>query len=719
MKEKRRPFFPILLKVILLGIITSFIASTIAIIVNYNHMINRAMKDLDESANDALEYAYRFYDNEAEDNVHLAAFKYVRDYVLKSYVDNEPVKEAELSNFSTFKDFEQQFTQVYPYFYADGMFMTLDYPDFRTNYNTINQILLNASFYSGQVSYYAIKDPNDANRFVFLCDSRLSTSKLKNVFYHCPGSHYDIKDSDQIFDIGHDDVHGYKLNKYNTRFVEIKATNDETNEYEVIGYTFVEYETTTVIDSYRPILINEILILSASSLAVIILYAIISYFLFVKNINKLNKAATEIASNLESNKPFEVIKSKVSSHDEMKNLSDSFEAMENQLVNYIEIIKTDAREKEKINAELEVASKIQLESLPKATFDNSQVSIRTFIKPAKEVGGDFYDYFYINEDELAIIISDVSGKGIPASLFMMKSKELIKSKLLNGLDLATATKEANDVLCENNDASLFVTSFIGVINFAKAEIRYVNAGHEKPYIISKNKVIKLDGISNFVLGGVEDLTFVEEKHAFHKGDMIFMFTDGLNESINDKEEEFSYQRIEETLSNSSNGHLDGYIEKMKEELANFVGQQEAFDDVTMVVARFNNDSLSLSYDKKDMSIIEDAVDTFNDHFSYIDEEKRSKVGIILDELLNNLVAYEEREDLVIDIKFSLKGEDLKITIISNGHDYNPFASNKEKYLEGFSHNIEEGGFGVTLVETLSKNIKYEYKNNHSHVEIEL
>ena len=403
----------------------------------------------------------------------------------------------------------------------------------------------------------------------------------------------------------------------------------------------------------------------------------------------------------------------------MKNLSDSFVAMENELVNYVEIIKADAREKEKINAELEVASKIQLESLPKATFDNSKVSIRTFIKPAKEVGGDFYDYFYINENELAIIISDVSGKGIPASLFMMKSKELIKSKLLNGLDLSTATKEANDVLYENNDANLFVTSFIGVINFIKEEIRYVNAGHEKPYIISKNKVIKLDGVSNFVLGGVDGLTFVEEKHAFYKDDIIFMFTDGLNESINDNEEEFSYRRIEETLANSLKGHLNGYIEKMKDELANFVGQQEAFDDVTMVVARFNNDSLSLSYDKKDMSIIEDAVDTFNDYFAYIDKEKRSKVGIILDELLNNLVAYEERDDLVIDIKFSLKGEDLKLTIVSNGHDYNPFSNNKEKYLEDFDHGIEEGGFGVTLVETLSKKTKYEYKNNHSHIEIEL
>lgn len=716
MKNKKRFRFPILLKVILLGIITSFVASSVAIVVNYNNTIDRAKKELDEAANEALEYANNFFNEPDIDYETIESLKYVKNYVLDAYQNSEEVKKAKLSDYASFTEYEKVFKDGLPYFYVDGAFMTLDYPVFRSHFNEINQILLNSSFYSGQSSYYAFKDPNDPTQLVFICDSRLNTSKEKGVFYHCPGSHYKIKKEDKIVDIGHSYIKSYLLDKYVTRFVEIKGNND-VGELETVGYIFMEYETQRVVDSYGPMLRNEILILLATSVAIILIYALLSYLMFVKNINKLNKTALDINDKLENREQFVIVNPNINSHDEIKTLSESFVMMENQISDYIDIVKKDAIEKEKINAELEVASKIQLEALPKSSFDNKDISLRAYIKPAKEVGGDFYDYFPINEDEMAIIISDVSGKGIPASLFMMKSKELIKSTLLSGLSLSESIKSVNEILSNNNKESLFVTSFVGVINFKKEEIRYVNAGHEKPYIISNNEVIKLDGTSNFVLGGMDGIIYQEESHSFHKGDIIFLFTDGLNESINESEEEFGYSRIEHILKENVSLPLEDIIKNITNELSTFVSNKEAFDDITILLVKFNSDSFCISFDKKDPSIIEEAVNSFNAHFSYIDKEKKSKAGVIIDELLNNLISYEKRDDLKIEINCSVNKNDLKIVIKSNGDDFNPFIKHEEKYLDEFSHDIEEGGFGISLVKSMSKKQSYKYQNDQSVIEI--
>ena len=716
--KKKRLYFPILLKVLLLGIITALITSTTAIVVNYNYSINKATEDLNESANEALNYASTQLNPETETYINVNSFQYVTDYVMNIYDHSPEVHNAKQEDFTTFAEYENVFLSNLPYFYADGIFMTRDYPVFKDNLNAINQILLNASFYSDQVSFFAIKDPNDESRLVFICDSRLATSKQKNVYYHCPASNYQIKPEDKIYDIGQEKIKGYQLDKYNTRFIEIKNRNDQTNELEVIGYMFIEYETSRVYTQYEPIFINELLIMLVTSFAIILLYALLSYLVFVKNINRLNKAAINATDRLGNDEKFEVVDPNIRSRDEIRMLSNSFVALENQIVNYVDVIRDSMREKEKINAELEIASKIQLEALPKSSFDDQQVSIRTFIKPAKEVGGDFYDYFYLSDNELVLIISDVSGKGIPASLFMMKSKELIKSKLLSGSSLSDAVKEVNDILTTNNDECLFVTSFIGVINFKKEEIKYVNSGHEKPYIISKDRIVKLDGESNYVLGAVPDVDFIEEKHSYHKGDAIFMFTDGLNESINENREEFSYSRIEELLKASDNSSLEECIENMNKALSEFTRGQEPFDDVTMMIVKYIDGSLKLTYKDRDPNIITDMVDKFESAFSYIDEETKPKVGVILDELINNYISYEKREDLVIEVSFSYK-KNLKIEIKTNGADYDPFKNSKEKYLKEYSHDIEEGGFGISIVKDLAKKVSYEYKNNHTYIVIEL
>ena len=713
MKDKKRIHFPILLKVILLGIIASFIAGTVAVVVSYNNMISKAKADLESDGIAALEYANTYYALDSSTRK-TGSFTTVQEEVMQGY---DLVKDVELSNYPSFRDYERQFEDAYPFFYPKGLPGSQAYFEFRRVYTDITDVLLNASFYASQYTFYAMKDPANSNRFIFITDSRMGTSMEKNTFYFCVGSHYDIKPTDQVYDLGHDYIKGYRLGSYETRFIEIKS--DDSGEVETIGYMFVAYETSKVASDYAPILRNEILILLGSGLAVIILYAVLSYFMFVRNINKLNKAALDVSSQLKANKPLKTIDPNIKSHDEIKTLVDSFIYMQDQIVNYVDIIKKDAKDKEKINAELEIASKIQLEALPKAKFDDAQTSIRTFIKPAKEVGGDFYDYFYLDDHRLAVLISDVSGKGIPASLFMMKGKELIKSAVQSYKDLVDAINSVNNMLTKNNNELLFITSFIGVIDFEKNEITYINAGHEKPYIVSNNKVEKLEGESNVVLGVEEDYKFKKESHKFNKGDYLLMFTDGLNESINKEEEEFGYQRIEETIKDTSGLDLEEVINKLNDDLNSFTGNKEQFDDITMVLIKNKEAKLDLQYEKKDYEIINDIIDKFNDSFSYLDENKRASVGIIIDELVNNLVSYEKREDLVIDIHFEYNKDELKLVIASNGDDYDPFKNHKEKFLDKFHSEIAPGGFGLIIVKDLTKSHEYSYKDGHSIIELVL
>ncbi len=713
MKDKKRIHFPILLKVILLGIIASFIAGTVAVVVSYNNMISKAKADLESDGIAALEYANTYYALDSSTRK-TGSFVTVQEKVMEGY---DLVKDVELSDYPSFEAYEKQFEKAYPFFYPKGLPGSLAYFEFKGAYSDITDVLFNASFYASQYTFYAMKDPANPNRLIFITDSRMGTLTGKNIFYFCVGSHYNIKPTDHVYDVGHDYIKGYKLGSYETKFIEIKS--DDSGEVETIGYMFVAYETSKVAADYAPILRNEILILLGSGLAVIILYAVLSYFMFVKNINKLNKAAVDASNQLKANKPFKTIDPNIKSRDEIKTLEDSFILMQDQIVNYVDIIKKDAKDKEKINAELEIASKIQLDSLPNNKCDDYNCSLRAYIKPAKEVGGDFYDYFYLDDHRLAVLISDVSGKGIPASLFMMKGKELIKSSVESYDNLVDAINSVNNMLAKNNKELLFITSFIGVIDFEKNEIRYVNAGHEKPYIVSDNKVTKLDGESNIVLGVEEGYEFKAESHKFNKGDYLFMFTDGLNESINASEEEFGYERIEKTIASTSELPLEDVIKKVNKNLNDFIGKKEQFDDITMILIRNKKAELDLHYEKKDYSIINEIVDKFNDSFSYLEEKTRSSVGIIIDELVNNLVSYEKREDLVIDIHFEYVKDDLKLTITSNGEDYDPFKNHKEKFLDKFHSEIAPGGFGLIIVKDLTKSHKYLYKDGHSIIELVL
>lgn len=708
---KRR--FPILAKVIILGVGVSILSAGIAITVSYFNQSKRSEATYINNIDNSLDEAEFIFTSSKDSSSYVDDLKVVKKYIDDIYSKDTDRKKQ--SDFATFEEYADYYADKYSWLYPNSggsLGLSEEMAKTKAAFYRITNLLTSAQLSSGSRSAFLAYYDSDKN-LVMISDSRFERTNDSDPFFHVPGSFYEVKESDYFIDKQYKRHLGLSLSGYRTRFTDIIDINDENPDTRTAATLFIEYNFNEIRKESLNILKIELLVLGISSLTLVGLYALFAYLLFVKNINKLSRASSEITNKLVQKDLNEPIPISVKSNDEMRILADSFTGMEQEIINYVNIIHEEAKEKERTNAELAVASKIQLDSLPQNVFEDKNVSLRTYIKTAKEVGGDFYDYFYLDDHRLVVLISDVSGKGIPASLFMMKGKELIKSSLSSYKTLVDAIYNVNNMLVKNNKELLFITSFIAVIDFEKKEIRYINCGQEKPYIISKDSVDKLDGESNIMLGVEENYQFVQESREFKEGDALFMFTDGLNEAINDEREEFGYQRIEESLSNTGDMPLDDIISRINERYEEFTGNKEQFDDTTMLFVRCKKPELKLHYETKEFDIITDVVDQFNATFCYLTEDVKSAVGIIADELMNNIISYEKRDDLKIDVEFEINKDKLIMKFVSNGDDYDPFINHKDKYFtkETFDNSI--GGFGIKIVKDLTDSHKYEYKDSHS------
>ena len=692
---------PIKFKIVALGAILSISVTTAAIVFADQEYRRRGRENEINNIDNWLDGMKEDYSPQDDDISYFLTVQNTRSYIEECY-KKYPLDPSPNLTFEQKKNFyKTHFNWLYQ---IEGLGMHYQTPEemnFRSDYEELAYSLSDTKAATKSSSAYIAYFLNDDTLMIIGDEYSYKKGKAFKEEARFPGSQY--HDFDGVFTLNGD----YYDCSYNNQLNRVMAVNDLDGNN--VAYIFIQYDFTKVDADANSLLQTEIIVLSISSIAIIIAYALGAHFLLIRNVDKLTKSATSFSNDLKEGKPLEKKDPHVKSRDEISVLSESFVALEEDIIKYIDVIQKETQEKERRNAELSVATSIQLGALPQCIYDDKNVNIRTFIKSAKEIGGDFYDYFYLDDNRLAIVISDVSGKGIPAALFMMKSKELIKATIRSYESLEEVARIVNNTLVNNDKESLFVTSFIGIIDFKKNIITYVNAGHEKPYIVSKDKVTKLDGESNFVMGGEADFIYKQESHPFKKGDYIFLFTDGLNESINLTREEFSYERIEKTLYENRDLAINNIIDVMNNKLEEFVGDVEQFDDVTMLVVKNNDNKLHLSYDKKEYEIISDVVDSFNEYYSYLPSEAKASTGIIVDELINNLVSYEAREDLMIDVDFNILKNELEIIITSNGDDYNPFINHKEKYAEKFDPEMKEGGFGLSIIKDLASSYDYKYE----------
>ena len=274
---------------------------------------------------------------------------------------------------------------------------------------------------------------------------------------------------------------------------------------------------------------------------------------------------------------------------EFNDLVDSLQQMEIDMNEYVVNLRKMTEDRTRIKSELELAESIQSNMLPSifpAFPERSEFDIYALMDPAREVGGDFYDFFLIDKDHLAMVIADVSGKGIPAALFMMMSKILVKNYVTTGSSPAEALAAVNNTICQNNTNDMFVTIWLGILTISTGKIIAANAGHEYPILQRAGgqfEVIK--DKHGFVVGSMPNIKYSEYEIDFHTGDTLFVYTDGLPESTNSANEQFGLDRILEVLNNEPDGEVEDLFVSMGVAVAEFVQDAEQFDDLTMLALK--------------------------------------------------------------------------------------------------------------------------------------
>ena len=283
-------------------------------------------------------------------------------------------------------------------------------------------------------------------------------------------------------------------------------------------------------------------------------------------------------------------RAKLYSNDEISDLAIGFNNMAASLKTYINDLTAVTAEKERIGAELDIAKHIQASMLPcifPAFPERHEIDIFATMDPAKEVGGDFYDFFMVDDRHLAIVMADVSGKGVPAALFMVIGKTLIKDHTFPDRDLGEVFTAVNNLLCEANSEGLFITAFEGVLDLVTGEFTFVNAGHEMPFICKAGGNFEPYKIrAGFVLAGMENMKYKAGTMQLDVGDKIFQYTDGVTEATNINNELYGMDRLGEILNKVKNGTPHEILPAVKKNIDEFVGEAPQFDDITMLCLEY-------------------------------------------------------------------------------------------------------------------------------------
>lgn len=273
--------------------------------------------------------------------------------------------------------------------------------------------------------------------------------------------------------------------------------------------------------------------------------------------------------------------------DEIGSLASNFSEMILSLEKYMTELNVITAEKQRIGAELDVATNIQASMLPcifPAFPERQEFDIYASMEPAKEVGGDFYDFFLVDNDHLAIVMADVSGKGVPAALFMVIAKTLIKNCTQTGISPHEVLEKVNNQLCENNDAEMFVTTWLGILEITTGKLSCANAGHEYPAIRRAGGDFELiKDKHGFVLAGMEGSRYKEYELVLEQGDQLYLYTDGVPEATNASDELYGTDSMITALNGNKTDVPEEILNGIKTDIAAFVGDAPQFDDITMLV----------------------------------------------------------------------------------------------------------------------------------------
>ena len=422
----------------------------------------------------------------------------------------------------------------------------------------------------------------------------------------------------------------------------------------------------------------------------------------------------------------------VETKDEIGTLADAFNDMTGNLKRHVEDLTAVTAEKERIGAELDVATQIQKDMLPSifpAFPEQKEFAIYATMDPAKEVGGDFYDFFMIDDSHLAVVMADVSGKGVPAALFMVIAKTVIKNQALAGDAVEQVFMHANDQLCENNGEGLFVTSFMGVLDLKSGEFTYVNAGHNPPLLRRKGgsyEYLKVD--PGFVLAGLEGMPYSSETLTMSPGDSLYLYTDGVTEALNVEQELFGEERLQNVLNAEIAGELGvrALLPYVRAELERYAQGAEQADDITMLALTYYGEgahpaelnggvrmekTITVPAQCEQLDVVQGFVNEMLEGVE-CDPGAVIQLQIAVEEIFVNIANYAyTQESGTAEVECHVEPGEGRITIRfkDQGIPFDPLAK-EDADVTLSAEEREIGGLGIYMVKEMMDGVDYKYEN---------
>lgn len=572
-------------KVILVVLLFTVILSTCTVMLSYLTYINSFQSYYESLAGSIAKSTATVVDNRQVEAV--------ADEVLKTY---QRIYE-ETGSVPDYDVFSQEELEAY---YSEFSYIT-EMPEYQELLELLSQLREDNGVVSLYLGYHELNTMKD----LYLVDASAEESCI-------PGD-YDDVEADQVEQLraGNFDMPAYITNYPDYGWLCSASATIENEDGEVIGVALVDISMNEIMGDAQEFLRTLILLIAVVALLMAGLILLLVNRTIVLPINQVARAALQyvsdrrtsegrsastgvrrISTGEDGEERSAISKLNIRTGDEIQALSEAIKTMELEINEYIQDLTTVTAEKERIGAELNVATQIQADMLPRifpAFPEREEFDVYATMNPAKEVGGDFYDFFLVDDDHLAVVIADVSGKGVPAALFMVIAKTLIKNHAQNQEAPGTVFTQTNEQLCEGNDAGLFVTGWMGVLEISTGKFVYVNAGHNPPLLKRAGGTFEwLKSRPGFVLAGMEGVRYRENTLQLEPGDRLYLYTDGVTEATNSHEELFGDERLQNALNEYMDLPVEQFLPKIKECIDAFVGDADQFDDITMLALDYQS-----------------------------------------------------------------------------------------------------------------------------------
>jgi len=348
--------------------------------------------------------------------------------------------------------------------------------------------------------------------------------------------------------------------------------------------------------------------------------------------------------------------------------------------------------------------------------EHKDLDVWAYIRPAREVGGDFYDFFMIDDRYFAFVVADVSGKGVPAALLMAVAKTLLKSRSHDTKSTSNIISATNNELSENNDDCMFITAFFGIIDTKTGILTYTNAGHNPPYLIKTDGTVhSLSQLHGPMVGVMPGAPYGEAEIKLGVDDKIILYTDGVTEAFDAKGDDYGEGRLEAFIKRSTKLGTKYLVESLVRDVDGFVDGEEQSDDITVFCLRYvawdvrdarGTIELRLVNELGEINRCLIALEEICDRFG-IPPEIRNNFSVVLDDLLNNVIsyAYDDDNEHIIDVVLSTDGQRFIVSVTDEGVEFDPFART-EPDIHSDLKEREIGGLGIHLIRSLMDDYSY-------------